>query len=78
MCVEGGGGGAVDRECRKDLVAFPTRAGVSSNAVEAEACGPLTQAYRTFSADCRSGLPSILLVDPGAPFTAPRMARPGR
>ena len=67
--VEGGGRKALDRQCRRGFSTFLTNAGVSPNSVEIEACGPRGEAYRTFGADSRKGLPAILLVDAEGPVT---------
>ena len=70
--VEGGGKRAtMNQECRRGFVKFLTKAGVSANAFEVEACGPRGDAYNRFSAECRRRLPSLLLVDAEVPVTSP-------
>ena len=68
--VEGGGGRALNRECRSAFGKFLARAGVASGTVEVEACGGRGDAYRTFIQDHRRGLPAVLLVDAEGPVTA--------
>ena len=70
ICVEGGGRKTMNRECRRGFAAFLTKTGISANAFEVEACGPRGEAYKTFSAECRMGLPSLLLVDAERPVTS--------
>ena len=67
--VEGGGRKAIDRECRRAFGAFLSKAGVPQGTVEIEACGPRGDAYRTFSADLRKGLSTVLLLDAEGPVT---------
>ena len=67
--VEGGGRKALNRQCRRAFNAFLAKAGIRSDTVEIEACGPRGEAYRTFSADSRKGLPAILLVDAEGPVS---------
>ncbi len=67
--VEGGGGKQQNRDCRKGFTEFLTKAGVPSGTIEIEACGPRGEAYNTFRADSRKGLPAILLVDAEGPVT---------
>ena len=69
--VEGGGHKALDRECRRALGTFITRAGVAPGTVEIEACGSRGNAYRDFVRDAnRRGSSATLLVDAEGPVTA--------
>ena len=68
--VEGGGHKALNRECRRGFGVFLAKVGVAHGSVEVEACGPRGDAFATFSADIRRGLPAILLVDAEGPVTA--------
>ena len=67
--VEGGGRKALDRECRRAFGAFLSKARVPQGTVEIEACGPRGDAYKTFSADLRKGLSTVLLLDAEGPVT---------
>ena len=61
----------MDRECRRALGTFVTRAGVAPGTVEIEACGSRGNAYRDFVRDAnRRGSSAILLVDAEGPVTA--------